>query len=161
VSVEVYLPLLASITGILMIITAIIIVRNEDLVYSSASLAVLGMLNALLIALLGYSLIAAFLVIVYVGAAVMFIIITVSMIGGRSTEKRDEFKGLFTGATVASAATLLVGALAAYMGYTRPAKLSMADVATSILGSHSDVLAVVMIALAATLVEAIAITRKG
>jgi NADH-quinone oxidoreductase subunit J len=160
-SVEAYLPLLASITGVLMIITAILIVRSDDLVYASASLAVLGILNAMLIALLGYSLVAAFLVIVYVGAAVMFIIITVSMIGGRSPEKRDEFKGLFTGALVASAAILLVGSLAAFMGYTRPVKLTMADIAQTVLSSHADVIAVVLIALAATLVEAIAITRRG
>jgi NADH-quinone oxidoreductase subunit J len=159
--VEAYLPLAASITGMLMVITAIAVVRSKDLVYASASLAILGMLNALLIGLLGYYIVALFLIIVYVGAAVMFIIITVSMLGGKSVEKQDEFKGLFTGATVVSVAVLLVASLAAYMGYSRPGGLSLTVVSQNILSSHFEVIALIFIALAATLVEAIAIARRG
>jgi len=156
--VEEYIPLAAGVLGIFMMYVAYLVVRGRDLVYASSSLAVLGILNALMVALLGYHLVAVFLVIVYVGAAVMFIIITVSMLGGRdSKEPRDEATGLFTGATVVTVALLLAGSLAAYMGYAKPAGVSVRSVAESLISNYAGVIALLFIALAATLVEAIAI----
>ena len=158
---EHYLPLMASITGILMIFVSYLVVRSKDLVYASTSLAALGILNALMVGLLGYYIIAIFLTIVYVGAAVMFIIVTVSMLGGRSKEVRDEYKGLFTGASIATVALLIVSSLGAYLGYTRPASIPASNVADSLLTGYTPVIALIFVALAATLIEAIAIARRG
>ena len=156
--VEEYLPLAAGVLGVLMIYVSYLVVRGQDLVYSSASLAILGMLNALMIGLLGYHLVAVFLVVVYVGAAVMFIIITVSMLGGRDVgEEREESLGMFAGGAVLTVALLLVGTIAAYMGYTKPQTVQVTSVAEALLGSHAGVIALLFIALAATLVEAISI----
>ncbi len=160
-NVESYMPLFAAVTGVFMLYVSLLVVRLKDLVYASSSLAVLGVLNAILISMLGYYLVAAFLIIVYVGAAVMFIIITVSMMGGRDEEPRDEFKGMFAGATVATVMLLLVASLASYMGYSRPTAVSIQEVSKDLLGNHFFVLALIFIALAATLVEAIAITKRG
>ena len=160
-TVEAYLPLMASIVGVFLIYLAYLVVRGEDLVYASASLAVLGMFNALLIAMLGYTLVSVFLVIVYVGAAVMFIIITVSMLGGRGGETRDEFKGLFAAGSFAIVALLLVYRLGAHYGFRSPGQVSPSEVASSLLSGHTFVIGLIFLALAATLVEAIAITRRG
>jgi NADH-quinone oxidoreductase subunit J len=67
-----------------LLISGYLVIRVRDLVYASLALALLGLVNAMLIALLGFSVVAAFLVIVYVGAAVMFIIVSVSMLGGEA-----------------------------------------------------------------------------
>ncbi len=160
-SLETYLPFMAAITGAFMVFVAFLVVRGEDLVYSSSSLAVLGMLNALMIAILGYYLIAAFLVVVYVGAAVMFIIITVSMLGGKSPEPREEWKGFFTAGAVGTAIFLLAATVTAYLGFTRPSSISSASVAGELLQGHEAVVGIILLALAATLVEAISIARRG
>ena len=152
-----YMPLLAGILGVFMIYISYLVVRGRDLVYSSAALAVLGLFNAMMISILGYYLVALFLVVVYVGAAVMFIIITVSMIGGKEESPRLEHQGFFAGAAVLVAGILLVSSLAAYMGYAKPPHVSIRSVSDSILRNYVGVIVLLFIALAATLVEAIAI----
>ncbi len=156
-----YIPLLAAITGLSMIAVGYMVVRGKDLVYSSGSLAILGVLNAILVALLGYYIVAIFLVIVYVGAAVMFIIITVSMLGGGGAERRDEEKGLFAAASIAAALALLVTASGIYKSYNRPELLKLSEVSSFLASDYGLVLALLFIALAATLVEAISIARRG
>ncbi len=158
---ETAIPLLAAINGAFMLFISLLVVKGKDLVYASSSLAILGILNAIMIAFLGYYLIAAFLVIVYVGAAVMFIIITVSMMGGKAKEPVEESKGYFTAGAVGASLFLLVVAMSAYLGFTKPETIKVTDVAASILGDHTFVVGVILLALAATLIEAIAIVRKG
>jgi len=159
--IEAYVPLLAGIIGVSMILSAYLVVRAKDLVYASGSLAILGMMNALMLALMGYTLIAAFLVVVYVGAAVMFIIISVSMLGGGRGEKRDEEKGLFAASSIAAVLALLAYTAGYYKSYTRPAELAISSVSDFLASNYGLVLAIVFIALAATLVEAISIARRG
>lgn len=155
------LPLLASITVVFMILAGYLVVRARDLVYSSASLAILGLLNAALLAIMGYTIIAAFLVIVYVGAAVMFIIIVVSMLGGGGGEARDEEKGLFAATALATVAILIATTGRIYGSFTRPEGVSMASVSELLLSDYGVVLSIIFVALAATLVEAISIARRG
>lgn len=159
--VEAYIPLMGGILGILMILSAYFTVRLNDLVYASVSLAMLGLFNAGIIALLGYTLVSVFLVIVYVGAAVMFIIMSVSMLGGGSREKRDEVKGFFAGATVGTSLLLLLVGTGMYKGFTRPTGISVTNVSEILASNYGIVLVVIFVALAATLVEAISIARRG
>jgi NADH-quinone oxidoreductase subunit J len=162
VTLESVLPLFAAINGVFMIYSAYLVVKSRDLVYASSALALLGIFNAIMIALLGYYLVAAFLVVVYVGAAVMFIIVTVSMLGGRDTDQElDESRGYFTAGAVWAAFFLLVIAMGAYMGYVRPSTVSVESVSSSLLIQHTPVIGILFIALAATLIEAIAIARRG
>ena len=155
------LPLLASITVVLMVLAGYLVVRARDLVYASASLAILGLLNAALLAIMGYTIVAAFLVIVYVGAAVMFIIIVVSMLGGGGGESRDEEKGLFAATALATVAVLVAVAGRIYGAYTRPEGVSITGVSELLLSNYGVVLSIIFVALAATLVEAISIARRG
>ena len=158
---EEYAPLYAGIIGVFMMLAAYYVVRARDLVYASASLAILGLLNAALIALLGYTIVAIFLVIVYVGAAVMFIIVSVSMLGGGGGEDRDEMNGAFTGAAVGIAFFLLLAGTGLYKAFTRPGTVRMEAVSNLILDKYMVVIGLLFIALAATLVEAISIARRG
>ncbi|MEB3787550.1 MAG: NADH-quinone oxidoreductase subunit J [Desulfurococcales archaeon] len=159
--IEAYTPLLAGIIAVSMVLAAYMVVRARDLVYASGSLAILGLLNALMLALLGYSIVAAFLVVVYVGAAVMFIIITVSMLGGGRGEKRDEEKGLFVATTIATALALIAYTAGYYKAFTRPETIPISTVSEFLASNYGVALAIVFIALAATLVEAISIARRG
>ncbi len=159
--IDVYVPLLGGILGVFMMLTAYYVVKANDLVYASSALAILGLLNAALIALLGYTVIAIFLVIVYVGAAVMFIIVSVSMLGGGGGEERDEMNGAFAGAAVGTAFFLLLAGTGLYKAFTRPAEVSLQAVSNTILDKYALVIGILFVALAATLVEAISIARRG
>ncbi|MCE4600716.1 MAG: NADH-quinone oxidoreductase subunit J [Desulfurococcales archaeon] len=158
---EEYIPFFAAIVGTSMILAAYYTVRGKDLVYASGSLAILGILNAILVALLGYTLVAVFLVLVYVGAAVMFIIMSVSMLGGGGDEKRDEVYGAFAGASVAISLFLLLAGTGLYKAFARPTHLSIARVSEILASDYGIVLVLLFVALAATLVEAISIARRG
>lgn len=61
------------------VIFAAFVVWQKSLVYSALSLGFFGMINAGLFAFLGYTIIAVFHLSVYVGAAVIFILFSVTM----------------------------------------------------------------------------------
>ena len=73
------ISLSASIIG--MLIFGVLVVRSKSLVYSAVYLALTALFAAGIMALLGYTLVAIFQAAVYVGAAVLFIIISVTLIG--------------------------------------------------------------------------------
>ncbi|MEB3851731.1 MAG: NADH-quinone oxidoreductase subunit J [Desulfurococcales archaeon] len=150
-----------GIMGGLLAVTAYYVIAARDLVYASVALALLGSLNAALIALLGYPIVAAFVVIVYVGAAVMFIIITISMLGGGGQEKREEFRGMFTSLALASTAFTVAVLSGIYLAYKPPNTYSISQISQVLAGRYLPALGVVFIALAATLVEAITIARRA
>lgn len=158
---EEYIPLFGGILGVFMMLAAYYVVRSKDLVYASGSLALLGLLNATLIALLGYTIVAIFLVIVYVGAAVMFIIVSVSMLGGGTGEERDEASGAFAGAAVGAAFFLLLASTGLYKAFVRPESVNMQSISDLLLNKYLVVIAILFVALAATLVEAISIAKRG
>jgi len=142
------LPLLAAVTVASMVLAAYAVVRGRDLVYSSAALALLGLFNAAMAAIMGYTIVAAFLVVVYVGAAVMFIIIAVSMLGGRSLERMEHERGLFAGATLAAVLLIIAFTWGAYAGFTRPAGVSIGELSSRLLSDYGLVLAILFVALA-------------
>ena len=65
--------------AIALIVFAVLVVGQKSLIYSAMSLGLLGMANAGLFAFLGYTLIAVFHLVVYIGAAVIFIMFSVTM----------------------------------------------------------------------------------
>ncbi|MEB3773680.1 MAG: NADH-quinone oxidoreductase subunit J [Desulfurococcales archaeon] len=158
--IEAYKPLLAGILAAFMILASYLVVRSRDLVYASGALAVLGTLNAAFIALLGYGLVAAFLVIVYVGAAVMFIIVAVSMLGGGGLERWQPEKGFLSSAAVLTVLLIVMLSSAMYTLYKPPTTIRLDSVAGTLAGGYLPVLGLIFIALAATLIEAISIARK-
>jgi len=88
------LPLFVAVMGVAAVASAYLVIRARDLVYASVALAVLGSLTASILALLGLGIVAAYIVLVYVGAAVMFIIITISMLGPTGMEEQEAMRGV-------------------------------------------------------------------
>lgn len=152
--------LLGVLLALASIIVALLTVTLRDLVYSSSLLAVLGSLVAAFLALLGYYIVAAFIVIVYVGAAVMFIVLTVSMLGGGGAEVRNNLRG----ALVASVTLVVLAVALLVLGipsHVFPVNVDVRVVSDSLLSDYALVLAVLLVALAATVIEGIAVARRG
>ncbi|MEM1640338.1 MAG: NADH-quinone oxidoreductase subunit J [Acidilobaceae archaeon] len=82
---------------LLALVLGLITVSLRDLVYSSLSLALLGIATASVFALLGYKLPAILVILVYVGSAVMLLVVSVSMIGGVEKEPKNFKLGATTG----------------------------------------------------------------
>ncbi|MEB3788138.1 MAG: NADH-quinone oxidoreductase subunit J [Desulfurococcales archaeon] len=143
-----------------LIVLSYMIVRARDLVYASGALALLGLVNALLIALLGYTLVAAFLVVVYVGAAVMFIIVAVSMLGGGGEEDWNPLPGSLAAPAVAVTLLMILAGVAAYKAYAPPGAVQASIVAEKLVTTYMPALLVIFVALAATIIEAFAIARR-
>ena len=148
-----------SVMAAAVVATSFLIVTSRDMVYASALLAVLGVINAILIGLLGFPIISIVIVIVYVGAAVMFMIIVISMLGGGGEEELRPLRGVM----VATPVTALLGAVVAYSRledlYSKPGPVELSDVSSALLGDYLPVLIVLIVAMAATLVEAIAVAK--
>ncbi|MDP8002673.1 MAG: NADH-quinone oxidoreductase subunit J family protein [Caldisphaera sp.] len=160
-SVYVSMPLFAIILGIASIVASYFVIKTKDLVYSSSMLAVLASIIAALLALIGYGIVAAFQVLIYVGAAVMFIIIAISMVGSRGRETKESFLGFIVGTSLAiSIALILIGGRL-YNLYTYPSYVSPSQAAQGLLDHYFPVVALILIAQAATLVEAISISKRG
>ncbi|MFQ5987961.1 MAG: NADH-quinone oxidoreductase subunit J, partial [Dehalococcoidia bacterium] len=68
-----------SILGTLAIAFSLLVVEHRSLVYGAISLGFLGIVNAALFALIGFTFIALFHLAVYVGAGVIFILFSVTM----------------------------------------------------------------------------------
>lgn len=144
----------------LSIVVSILIVNIRDLVYASALLALLGGLTAAIAAVIGYYLVAAFIIIVYVGAAVMFIIISVSMLGGGGQERRNFSRGL-TLLVLALGALLVVLFREVRINAELPVSTNATLVASELLESYLPIVIVLMVALGATVIEAISVARRG
>jgi len=158
---EGYTVFLVGFLSAFMLASAIAVVRLRDLVYASTALAILGSLNAALVALLGFQLVAAFIVVVYVGAAVMFIIMSISMLGGGGTETREDYRGVLVSSALASGVIFALIVSGVIKSYTKPYSLDIAEVSSLLVSRYLPVLGLLFVALAATLVEAIAIARRG
>jgi len=159
--VSVDLPLFAAVLSVMAIVAAYMVIRIKDLVYASVTLAVLGSLTAALLAVVGFGIIGAYLVLVYVGAAVMFIIISVSMVGPQREETREPFRGLVAAAAVTTLILVVVFALSLYRLFVVPAPIQASQAAAGALHEYLPVLALIFVGQAATVVEAIAIAKRG
>ena len=156
-----YTPYIIGFTGIFMIIAAIAVTKLKDLVYASIALSFVGILNAAIIGLLGFPVIAAFVITVYVGAAVMFIILSVSMLRPTEAETREEFRGSFVATLFGLGIAASAVAVDLVKTYHKPGPHPLSAVSSILLSKYLVVLGVLFVALAATLVEAISIARRG
>lgn len=152
--------LICLVVALASIVVAILTVTLRDLVYSSSLLALLGSLTAALLALLGYYIVAAFTIIVYVGAAVMFIIITVSMLGGGGVEVRSNTRGVVVALATLTALIAAISTLGLPTAIF-PVNVDLRIVSDSLLSGYLIVLVVLLVALAATVIEGIAVARRG
>ncbi|MCS7107059.1 MAG: NADH-quinone oxidoreductase subunit J [Acidilobaceae archaeon] len=150
---------LALLASLLSLALAFLIVYVRDLIYASGMLALLGGLTAGIAALLGYYLVAAFIIIIYVGAAVMFIIISVSMLGGGGAEERVNPRGLLLGLVTLLGLGFVVFRSPLEVGSV-PVAIEVGEVAGELLIRYAPVVILLMVALAATIIEAIAVARR-
>lgn len=152
--------LICLVVALASIVVATLTVTLRDLVYSSSLLALLGSLTAALLALLGYYIVAVFTIIVYVGAAVMFIIITVSMLGGGGVEVRSNTRGVVVALATLTALIAAISTLGLPTAIF-PVSVDLRIVSDSLLSGYLIVLVVLLVALAATVIEGIAVARRG
>lgn len=151
---------LALVIALASIIVAILVVLVEDLVYASSLLAILGSLTAAMVAVAGYYLVAAFIVIVYVGAAVMFIVLSISMLGGRGPEVRNNIVGVAVAlVTLAILSTALI--TLGVPSLELPVSVNARVISDNLTTGYLSVLLVLIVALAATVLEGIAVARRG
>jgi NADH-quinone oxidoreductase subunit J len=137
---------------------AYLTVRGKDLVYSSVSLALTASLVSLIVAFMGFHLVAIVQLLVYVGAAVMFIIISVSLLGAKETTVRNEYLGLTAGIFTLTVLAIYLNKL--YTAFTF-AKVPPASVISDLLLSrYMSVLVLIIVALAATIIEAISLAKR-
>lgn len=155
-SLLISIALLASAASLLL---AFLIVNVRDLIYSSGMLALLGGLTAGIAALLGYYLVAAFIIIIYVGAAVMFIIVSVSMLGGGGVEERVVPRGLLVALTTLLGLGFVVFRSPIEVG-SLPVSVEVGEIAEELLVRYAPIVILLMVALAATVVEAIAVAKR-
>lgn len=141
------------------ILSSLLVVLHKSLVYSAFFLGVLGMVNAALFALLGFTFIALFHVAVYIGAAVTFILFSVTMFEeAPSVERPIRIVAAFT---VLAVFLLLATIFGLYLGKSfQPAYVSYRDLAESLTQKYWFALIVAALTLVTTLIEAITLARR-
>ncbi len=144
-----------------MIGSGLMVLKSKSLVYAAVYLAFTASAAASIIALLGYTIVAVFQVAVYVGAAVLFIIIALTIIGGGEGEFMRRTKLSITASALAS--TSIIPLLVILAIHSRPEFMVKPDFysISKLLRSDFGALVVVFIALAALAVQAIALARRG
>ncbi len=137
---------------------AYLTVRGKDLVYSSVSLALTASMVSLIVAFMGYHLIAIVQLLVYVGAAVMFIIVSVSLLGAKETTVRNEYIGVTVALFTLSVLGLYINKL--YTGFTFAKVPPVQTISDLLLSRYMSVLVLIIVALAATIIEAISLAKR-
>jgi len=145
--------------AVLAILSSLLVVEHKSLVYSAFFLGVLGMANAALFALLGFTFIALFHVAVYIGAAVTFILFSITMFEEappleRSVRVVVAFSVLLTFLLL----TLIFGL---YLGKPlQPTYISYRELANLLTEKYWFALIVAALTLVTTLIEAITLARR-
>lgn len=140
------------------IISSLLIVVHKSLVYSAFFLGVLGVSNAVLFALLGFTFIALFQVAVYIGAAVTFFLFSVTLFEKvPAVERRIRIVII---AAVLSTIVLLAGIFAIYFGGTTSAtEVNFRELTSLLAGKYWFALIIAALTLITTLIEAITLAR--
>ncbi len=152
-----------GIFSIVSLISAIFILNSKNIFYSAVALAFLGISIAVLIADLApasYSIYSAFHILLYVGATVVFL--SVSMVIFKDLYARQE---KVTPAGIAVAVVAVVLFLAVVLGIssspsTQLAPVSLQELADDLLNGFWFPAVVLVIALLTTLIEAITLARR-
>ncbi len=141
------------------VISAILVVEHKSLTYSVVFLAILGMANAALFVLLGFTFIALFFVSVYIGAAVTFILFSVTMF--------EEAPKVETPVRIVALVSVILVAVLLALGFglhfssgLQLSYTSFRDLASLLTQKYGFALLIAALALITTLIEAITIARK-
>ena len=141
------------------LISSYMVIKHKSLIYAAFFLSVLGMSNAMFFALLGYPFIALFHVAVYVGAAVTFIMFSITMFSEVGpVEIRAGYLALISSALLALALAVIF-----YTSWNTPLKIvpvSYVEMAGYFLRSYWFPILIATLALVTTLIEAITLARR-
>ena len=144
--------------GFIAILTSFMIIKSRNLVYAAVYLSLVGIFNAILIALLGYVIIAVLHIIIYVGAGIMFIIMSISMM--------REFKEVEQLKLPSLIIAILIALPIAYLGYILPepgkaiwSADDYIEISSYIVTNYSMPIIVILLALASVLIASISITK--
>ncbi|MCD6244189.1 MAG: hypothetical protein DRN78_03230 [Thermoproteota archaeon] len=146
-----------SLSSLLMLISAILIVWHRSIVYSAFFLSMLGVGNAVLFAMLGFPIIALFHLAVYVGAAVTFILFSVVMLREAPTvEVPTKLLAILSSVLLAVIMINIFSVFNVQPAYT----LNYRDLTSLLVDKYWFALIVAALALVTTLIEAITLARK-
>ena len=148
--------LLASIGAIF---SALLVIEHKSIVYASFFLAMLGASNATLFVLLGYPVVSIFHLVVYVGAAVTFILFSVVMMR-EAPLVEPKARGIAIIAAVEILLVFSVGFWPLLRSEPIGGVISLEDVSDLLLNKYSFALLVAALALATTMIEAITLARR-
>lgn len=148
-----------SLLGTLAIAFSIVVVEHRSLVYGAVALGFLGMVNAALFALMGFTLVALFHLAIYVGAGVVFILFSVTMFRGVPTVEPAVKK------LAALVAALMAISLAAiFWPYSTvpvtPISMDYRELSRIFTEGYWIPLLVTAVALVTTLIEGITLARR-
>ena len=143
----------------LSIISAILVVEHKSLIYAALFLGILGMANAALFVMLGFSFIALFFVTVYIGAAVTFILFSVTMFQEAPKVERPVRIIAFISVILTGILLVLVFAFRFTDG-VQPTYISYRDLASLLTEKYGFALIIAALTLVTTLIEGITIARR-
>ncbi|HLN89927.1 MAG TPA: NADH-quinone oxidoreductase subunit J [Candidatus Binatia bacterium] len=141
------------------IVSAILVVEHKSLIYAALFLGTLGMANAALFVMLGFSFIALFFVTVYIGAAVTFILFSVTMFQEAPKVERPVRIIAFVSVVLTGILLVLVFAFRFSDGI-QPVYVSYRDLASLLTEKYGFALIIAALTLITTLIEGITIARK-
>ncbi|MEM1525288.1 MAG: NADH-quinone oxidoreductase subunit J [Nitrososphaerales archaeon] len=147
--------------AIIAILSSIIVIEHKSLVYAASFLAILGISNAVLFILLGYTLVALFHLAVYVGAAVTFILFSITML--KEAPLTDiptrVLAMIFTIFILATFTIILINGV--YVNIPTPSFIvSYKALANALITKFWFPLLIASLALIVTLIEAITLARR-
>lgn len=143
------------------IASAIYIVRAKSLFYSAFALGIIGFLNAALFALMGYLLVGAVQLVIYVGAAVLFIILAFSLVGEQSVPPRITLLHMILAVLVFVGVLLFTDRVVS----TLPAEVSFTtsptgQVARALVVEYDLTLVLIILVAATSAIESIVMARR-
>ena len=148
-----------TLASIALVVASALVIKHRSLVYAAFFLSIAGMANAVLFALLGYTFIALFHIAVYVGAAVTFILFSITMFKDVGPVE-PRARGLAALSTILICLAL-IGLF--YSGWNIPLEVKpipYMEMASYFLTSYWFTIIVATIALVTTLIEAITLARR-
>ncbi|TFH24961.1 hypothetical protein E4G67_01460, partial [Candidatus Bathyarchaeota archaeon] len=138
------------------IISALFVVEHKSLTYSAVFLAILGLANAALFVLLGFNFLALFFISVYIGAAVTFILFSVTMFN--EAPKVENSVRIVAIISVVLVAVFLTLGFGLHLSSGNPPSYTSFRVLSSLLTEkYGFALVIAALTLITTLIEAITI----
>lgn len=141
------------------LISALLVIEHKSIVYASFFLAMLGASNAALFVLLGYPVVSIFHLVVYVGAAVTFILFSVVML---KETPLVEFRarGIALIAALEVLVVLSIGFRPLLGSKLIGGVISLKEVSDLLINRYGFALLIAALALATTMIEAITLARR-